>query len=389
MKYDFDKIINRTNTNSEKYDFADEWGVPKDALPMWVADMDFQTAPCIIEAMHENLNLGIFGYSEPKEEYYDALTKWYRTHFDFNIQKEWVLKTPGVVFGIAVALRALTKPGDAVLIQQPVYYPFRSVIVDNKRKLVSSPLINRNGHYEMDFTDLEEKIVNNNVKLFILCSPHNPVGRVWKEEELKQVLEICKKHNVFIISDEIHADFTYPGHPHTVFGKIAGDYLEQVIICTSPSKTFNLAGLQISNIVIPSESVRRKCKEEMKAVAYDEVGMLAITACRAAYENGGEWLEELLIYLQGNVDYVRNFLKENLPKVKLIEPEGTYLVWLDFTAYGLTAKELDHKMLNEAKLWLDAGNIFGKEGAGYERVNIACPRSVLKEALERMKKAFA
>ncbi|MGN0155774.1 MAG: MalY/PatB family protein, partial [Lachnospiraceae bacterium] len=251
MKYDFDKIINRTNTNSEKYDFADEWGVPKDALPMWVADMDFQTAPCIIEAMHENLNLGIFGYSEPKEEYYDALTKWYRTHFDFNIQKEWVLKTPGVVFGIAVALRALTNPGDAVLIQQPVYYPFRSVIVDNKRKLVNSPLINRNGHYEMDFTDLEEKIVKNNVKLFILCSPHNPVGRVWKEEELKQVLEICKKHSVFIISDEIHADFTYPGHPHTVFGKIAGDYLEQVIICTSPSKTFNLAGLQISNIVIP------------------------------------------------------------------------------------------------------------------------------------------
>lgn len=389
MKYDFDKIINRTNTNSEKYDFADEWGVPKDALPMWVADMDFQTAPCIIEAMHENLNLGIFGYSEPKEEYYDALTKWYRTHFDFNIQKEWVLKTPGVVFGIAVALRALTNPGDAVLIQQPVYYPFRSVIVDNKRKLVNSPLMNRNGYYEMDFTDLEEKIVKNNVKLFILCSPHNPVGRVWKEEELKRVLEICKKHSVFIISDEIHADFTYPGHPHTVFGKIAGDYLEQVIICTSPSKTFNLAGLQISNIVIPSESVRRKCKEEMKAVAYDEVGMLAITACRAAYENGGEWLEELLIYLQGNVDYVRNFLKENLPKVKLIEPEGTYLVWLDFTAYGLTAKELDHKMLNEAKLWLDAGNIFGKEGAGYERVNIACPRSVLKEALERMKKAFA
>lgn len=389
MKYDFDKIINRTNTNSEKYDFADEWGVPKDALPMWVADMDFQTAPCIIEAMHENLNLGIFGYSEPKEEYYDALTKWYRTHFDFNIQKEWVLKTPGVVFGIAVALRALTNPGDAVLIQQPVYYPFRSVIVDNKRKLVNSPLMNRNGHYEMDFTDLEEKIVKNNVKLFILCSPHNPVGRVWKEEELKQVLEICKKHSVFIISDEIHADFTYQGHPHTVFGKIAGDYLEQVIICTSPSKTFNLAGLQISNIVIPSESVRRKCKEEMKAVAYDEVGMLAITACRAAYENGGEWLEELLVYLQGNVDYVRNFLKENLPKVKLIEPEGTYLVWLDFTAYGLTAKELDHKMLSEAKLWLDAGNIFGKEGAGYERVNIACPRSVLKEALERMKKAFA
>lgn len=389
MKYDFDKIINRTNTNSEKYDFADEWGVPKDALPMWVADMDFQTAPCIIEAMHENLNLGIFGYSEPKEEYYDALTKWYRTHFDFDIQKEWVLKTPGVVFGIAVALRALTNPGDAVLIQQPVYYPFRSVIVDNKRKLVNSPLMNRNGHYEMDFTDLEEKIVKNNVKLFILCSPHNPVGRVWKEEELKRVLEICKKHSVFIISDEIHADFTYPGHPHTVFGKIAGDYLEQVIICTSPSKTFNLAGLQISNIVIPSESVRRKCKEEMKAVAYDEVGMLAITACRAAYENGGEWLEELLVYLQGNVDYVRNFLKENLPKVKLIEPEGTYLVWLDFTAYGLTAKELDHKMLNEAKLWLDAGNIFGKEGAGYERVNIACPRSVLKEALERMKKAFA
>ena len=389
MKYDFDKIINRTNTNSEKYDFADEWGVPKDALPMWVADMDFQTAPCIIEAMHENLNLGIFGYSEPKEDYYEALAKWFRTHFDFTIQKEWVLKTPGVVFGIAVVLRALTKPGDAVLIQQPVYYPFRSVIVDNKRKLVSSPLINRNGHYEMDFMDLEEKIVNNNVKLFILCSPHNPVGRVWKEEELKQVLEICKKHSVFIISDEIHADFTYPGHPHTVFGKIAGDYLEQVIICTSPSKTFNLAGLQISNIVIPSESVRRKCKEEMKAVAYDEVGMLAITACRAAYENGGEWLEELLIYLQGNVDYVRNFLKENLPKVKLIEPEGTYLVWLDFTAYGLTTKELDHKMLNEAKLWLDAGNIFGKEGAGYERVNIACPRSVLKEALERMKKAFA
>lgn len=388
MKYDFDTVINRYNSNSLKYDCASQWGVPEDVLPMWVADMDFRTAPEILEAMHKSVEFGVFGYSVPSAEYYDVVVKWFSEHFGWNAKPEWIVKTPGVVFAISTAIRTLTQKGDAVLIQQPVYYPFRATIEDNERICINSPLVLKDGRYEMNYEDMEKKITENNVKLFILCSPHNPVGRVWNVKELERMLDICKRHNVFIISDEIHCDFTYQGHTHTVLAKMAEDYRGRMIICTSPSKSFNLAGLQLSHIFIPDEKIRKAFQKELWVIPYDESGTLALIAGRAAYEKGAEWMKELKEYLLGNVEYVREFLQEHLPKVHLVEPEGTYLIWLDFTEYGFPAEELQQKMLHEAKLWLDEGTMFGEEGAGFMRVNIACPRSVLEKAMEQMKTAF-
>ena len=388
MKYNFDNVINRYNTNSLKYDCAKEWGVPEDVIPMWVADMDFQTAPEILEAMQECVAHGAFGYSVPKAEYYEIVANWFRTRFGWDAKGEWIVKTPGVVFALSVAIRALTSKGNAIMIQQPVYYPFKAVIIDNERVCINNPLVLTDGRYEMDFADMEKKIVENQVKMFILCSPHNPVGRVWKKEELEQVLSICKKYNVFIVSDEIHCDFVYPGHEHTVLAKLAEDYLEHLIICTAPSKSFNLAGLQLSHIFIPDERVREKFSKQLHIIPYDESGTLALVAGRAAYEKGADWMDELKKYLWENIAYVRTFLKENLPKVKLVEPEGTYLVWLDFTAYDMTPEELEHRMLHEAKIWLDDGTMFGEEGTMFERVNIACPRSILVKAMNQLKDAF-
>ena len=390
MKYNFDTVINRYNTNSLKYDCAKQWGVPEDVLPMWVADMDFQTAPEILEAMHESINHGIFGYSVPKDEYYEIVADWFRKRLGWTEAKgEWIVKTPGVVFAIATAIRAYTGKEDAVLIQQPVYYPFRMVIEDNGRICVNNPLVLRDGHYEMDYADMEHKIIDNNVKMFILCSPHNPVGRVWTKEELEKVIAICKRHNVLIISDEIHCDFVYPGYEHTMIPVLANDYMERIIVCTAPSKSFNLAGLQLSHIFIPDDKLREAFQKELMRIPYDESGTLALVAGKAAYEKGAEWMDELKQYLLGNIEFLREYLKKSLPKVRLIEPEGTYLVWLDFSAYDMTPEELEHKMQYEAKVWTDDGVMFGKEGAMFERVNIACPRITLKKALEQMAAAFA
>ena len=390
MKYDFDKEINRYNTNSLKYDCADLWGVPGDILPMWVADMDFQTAPEILEAMHESINHGIFGYSVPKDDYYEVVANWFRNRLGWNdVKGEWIIKTPGVVFAISTAIRAYTDIGDAILIQQPVYYPFRMVIEDNERICINNPLVLKDGHYEMDFADMEQKIVDNSVKMFILCSPHNPVGRVWTKEELREVIAICKRHNVLIISDEIHCDFVYPGYEHTMLPVVTDGDMERMIVCTAPSKSFNLAGLQLSHIFIPDKCLREAFQKELMKIPYDESGTLALIAGRTAYEKGADWMDELKEYLLGNLEYLRDFLQKELPKVRLTEPEGTYLVWLDFSAYDMTPEELERKMQQEAKLWLDDGVMFGKEGAMFERVNIACPRSVLKKALKQMAAAFA
>ena len=390
MKYDFDTVINRYNTNSLKYDCAAQWGVPADVIPMWVADMDFQTAPEILDAMHESINHGIFGYSVPKDDYYEIVADWFKKRLGWADAKgEWIVKSPGVVFAIGTAIRAFTGKGDAVLIQQPVYYPFRMVIEDNERVCVNNPLVLKNGKYEMNFADMEKKIIDNNVKMFIFCSPHNPVGRVWAKEELCNVIAICKRHDVLIVSDEIHCDFVYPGHKHTMLPALAEDYIDHLIVCTAPSKSFNLAGLQLSHIFIPDDKLREEFGKELMKIPYDESGTLALVAGRAAYEKGAQWMDELKEYLLGNLDFLREFLQNNLPKVRLVEPEGTYLVWLDFSAYDMTPEELEHKMHHKAKVWTDEGTMFGEEGAMFERVNIACPRSILEEALERIAEAFA
>lgn len=387
MKYDFNKIINRNNTKSLKYDFAKERNMPEDLLPLWVADMDFQTSPEIIEALNKAVSHGIYGYSEGKEEYFDAVYNWYNDNFNWQVKKEWLIKTPGVVFAIVLAINALTNEGDSVLIQNPVYYPFTEVIIDNNRKLVNNSLVRNGKKYEIDFEDFEKKIIENNVKLFILCSPHNPVGRVWKKWELEKIVDICLKHNVKIVSDEIHSDFVYPENKHIVFSSLDEKYQNITITCTAPTKTFNLAGLQISNIFIPNLEIRKKVLKQLDRVGYSQVNLMGLVACEAAYKYGRQWLNELKEYLLDNLNFLRDYLETNIPQIKLIEPEGTYLIWLDCSALGLEDKELEKFIVEKAKLWLDSGYIFGKEGEGFQRINIACPRETLKKALEQLKEA--
>lgn len=385
MKFDFDTVIERKGTNSLKYDFARERGMCEDALPMWVADMDFKTAPAIIERLQKTVEHGIFGYSEGKEAYFEAVKNWYKNNYSWEVKRNWLVKTQGVVFALAMAIRAFTKEGEGVLIQQPVYYPFSEAIEDNNRILINNSLRNVNGHYEIDFEDFEKQIVDNNVKMFILCNPHNPVGRVWTKEELLKLGEICINHNVIVVSDEIHSDFIYPGYKHTVFASLSDEIADITITCTSPSKTFNLAGLQPSNNFISNRELRHKFKKEIAAAGYSQVNVMGLVACQAAYEEGKEWLEQLKEYLVGNLNFLRNYLKDNIPQIKLIEPEGTYLIWLDFRAFNLTDEQLEDLIINKAKLWLDSGAIFGDDGKGYQRINIACPRVTLEKALEQLK----
>ena len=387
MSYNFDEIIDRRNTDCLKYDFAVERGKPADVLPLWVADMDFRTAPHIIEKAVADASLGIYGYTESKDDYFQAVANWYSTYFDWNVEKKWLVKTPGIVFAIGLAIKALTKEGDGVMIQQPVYYPFSEVIKDNDRKLVNNALVLRNGHYEIDFEDFEQKIIQEQVKLFVLCSPHNPVGRVWTKEELQKIGEICLKYGVKVVSDEIHSDFVYGDRKHYVFTTVDPRFEEFSIVCTAPSKTFNLAGLQASNIFIPNVQIRKAFLKQMSAVGYSQLNMIGLHACKAAYETVRGWLEELKVYLKGNLYFVREYLEQNLPQIKLIEPEGTYLIWLDCRALGLPEAKLEHLIVHEAKLWLDSGAIFGKDGEGFERINIACPRAILEEACKRLCRA--
>lgn len=389
MKYDFDKVTDRRGTNSVKYDFAKEFGKPQDVLPLWVADMDFPTAPAITERLMKTVQHGIYGYSNSKEDYFQAVSGWYQSHFGWEVRRSWLVKTPGVVFAITAAIRAFTEEGDAVLIQQPVYYPFARAITDNRRILVNSPLKCMDGHYEMDFEDFEQKIIDHQVKLFILCSPHNPVGRVWREWELKKVGDICLKHQVLIVSDEIHSDFVYPGYKHHVFASLSPEYADCTVTCTAPSKTFNLAGLQISNIFISNPDLKKRFRQAISETGYDEVNLLGMTACQAAYEEGEEWLAQLKEYLAGNLAFVREYLKQNLPQIRLVEPEGTYLLWLDFRELGLSGEEREKLIVEKAHLWLDRGEMFGSEGTGFERVNIACPKVTLRRALEQLSEAVS
>lgn len=383
----FDEIIDRKNTNSLKYDFAKERGRDEDILPLWVADMDFRTAQPILDALHKTVEHGIFGYSEAKEPYFNALCGWFLKYYNWNIEQKWVTKTPGIVYAIGVAIQSFTKEGDAVLIQQPVYYPFAETITANNRKLVNNQLHYENGVYTIDFEDFEQKIVDNNVKLFLLCSPHNPVGRVWRRKELLKLGEICLKHNVLVVSDEIHCDFTYEGHPHIPFASLSDAFAENSITCTAPTKTFNLAGLQISNILIPNPAIRRKFRDGLDATGYSQCNVMGLVACQAAYEKGEEWYLALKKYLAENLDYARTFIRTRLPKIKLIEPEGTYLIWLDCSGLGLNVRELEDLVAKKAKLWLDGGFIFGKESEQFQRINIACPRSTLQRALEQLESA--
>lgn len=385
---DFDTVIDRKNTYSLKYDAAKQRNLPQDLLPLWVADMDFRVSSYIQDAVLRQTQHGIFGYSEVQEDYFEVLQKWMKRHYDWQIDSKWLVKTPGIVFALAMAVKAFTSPGDSVLIQQPVYYPFSEVIADNQRRVVSNTLIQEeSGRYVMDFEDFEEKIVREKIKLFFLCNPHNPVGRVWTKEELTTLGDICYRHHVIVVSDEIHADFVFHGK-HQVFAGLKEEYQEISITATSPSKTFNIAGLQVSNIFIPNPQLRSQFVKQIDAAGYSQLNVLGLVAAKAAYEFGEEWYQAMLKYVGDNIAYATNYLKERLPEIKFTQQEGTYLLWLDFRPLKLSESQLEELIIKKARLQLDSGRMFGVTGSGFQRINIACPRETLKEALTRLERAI-
>lgn len=390
--YNFDKIINRKGTNCLKYDYAVERGKPADVLPLWVADMDFTVSEEITKSLHAAVDHGIYGYTQPKDAYYNAITNWMEKNHNWKTKREWIMKTPGVVFALGAAVKAFTKPGDAVLIQNPVYYPFTNIIRDNDRRVIDNTLVYEKrvtegkSQYSIDYEDFERKIVQENIKLFILCNPHNPVGRVWSAEELEKLGDICVKNGVTVVSDEIHQDFVFKGK-HQVFAGLKKEFQDISITCTSPSKTFNLASMMISNIFIPNPELRRKFRKQLDAAGISQLGVLGLVATEAAYSKGEEWYQAMHAYVEANINYTKEYVEKYLPGVKMTDLEGTYLVWLDFRETGLTVEELEDLILNKARLWLDSGKIFGKAGEGFQRINVACPRATLTEALERIRKA--
>ncbi|MBR6293507.1 MAG: pyridoxal phosphate-dependent aminotransferase [Lachnospiraceae bacterium] len=385
----FDEYIERKHTDSLKYDFAVRRGLPEDVLPLWVADMDFRTSSYVEDAVIERTRHGIFGYTETGEEYFRSVAGWMKRRHDWDVEYSWLVKTPGVVFALAMAVKGFTDEGDGVLIQQPVYYPFSEVIEDNNRVIVSNDLVlGDDNRYHIDFEDFEKKIVDNKIKLFFLCNPQNPTGRVFTREELEKLGDICVKYGVIVVSDEIHNDFAFFGE-HTVFTKVKKEFEDISIVCTSVSKTFNLASMLISNIFIPNAKIRHVFKKQYAAAGMSQLSALGITATSVAYDKGDEWYEKMIDYVKANILFVKDYVKKNIPGVRVIDGEGTYLMWLDFRGTGLSGTEIDRKIIYEAKLWLDSGKIFGKTGTGFQRINVAVPRSTVVECLERIKAAFA
>lgn len=391
MKYDFDTVVNRYGTGSVKYDSQEANDMPGDVLPMWVADMDFPAPEEIREKMKSLCDFGIYGYTMMTDEYFEAVKGWMSDRFNWQVRRQWIVTTPGIVFALATAVKAFTQPGDGVLIQQPVYYPFANVIKDNDRVVVNSGLRYEDNRYVIDFEELENKLADDKVKLMIICSPHNPVGRVWTREELERIGKLCIRYNVKMVSDEIHSDFIYGDRRHVPLATVSEDIRENCVVCTAPSKTFNLAGLQVSNIFIANREMRHAFKNEMNKNGLMGVNMMGLCACEAAYQWGGPWLDQLKIYLQDNIKFLKDYIKTKMPLIKVTETEGTYLVWMDLRALNLGHEgKVDQKtfIVNNAKLWLDSGTMFGKGGEGFERINVACPRAVLKEALARLEKAY-
>ena len=388
MQYDFDTPIDRTHTWSIKHDFKKENGKADDILPLWVADMDFRSPDSVVEALKKAVDHGIFGYSRADESYFDAVAAWYQKRHHLTLQPEWMTCTPGIVFALSIAVRAFTQEGDAVLIQPPVYHPFSRAILRNKRTLVENPLVLKDGHYEMDLEELEQKVLDEHVKLMILCNPHNPVGRVWTREELTALADICLRHHVYVISDKIHGDFVWQGHEQTPYASISEEACLHSMMCTAPSKTFNLAGMATSNLFIPDPEMRRKFRSELLDVGQENMNRLGLFACRAAYEGGGEWLDQLIGYLAGNLALVRDFCKNRVPQIQLVEPEGTYLAWLDCRELGMTDDELMAFFSNEAKVWLDPGTHSGEQGSGFMRFNLGSSRSVIAQALDQIEAAW-
>lgn len=378
MRYNFDEIVQRRGTNSYKWDSADD----ADVLPMWVADMDFRTAPAIIEALQQRVAHGIFGYTRVPDAYYEAVINWFGRRHNWNIQKDWMIYTSGVVPAISAVIKALTQPGDKVLVQTPVYNCFFSSIRNNGCEIVSNPLVYKENTYVIDYEDLERKVADEKVKILLLCNPHNPAGRVWSKEELTRIGEICIRHGVWVVSDEIHCELVYTGYTYTPFASISKEFLHHSVTCISPSKSFNIAGLQIANIVSTDEEVRRQIDKAININEVCDVNPFGVIATIAAYNEGEEWLLQLLDYLKGNYECMKTFCEVSLPNFPITRLEGTYLVWMDCRSLPYPSEELEEKLVKEEKLWLNAGTMYGAEGEGFMRWNIACPRAVLLKGLK-------
>ena len=390
MKYNFDEIIDRSGTSATKMESLPK-GCPDDALPLWVADMDFACAEPILKALHERIDKKIFGYTMyDTDECLGAVLNWYKKRYGWEEQKENLFFCGGIVSAYAVLLNLLTKEGEGVVIQRPIYYPFTIKANSNGRQIVDSPLIYADGNYTIDFDDLDKKMAEPNNKVLVFCSPHNPAGRVWTEEEIRKVVDICKKYDKWIICDEIHCDLLRCGMTFHPILKVAPDYADRIAVCTAPSKTFNLAGMKTSNIVIHNKELQAAWKELIGGkLSMNGAGTLGLTAMIAAYNEGEEWLEQLKEYLDGNFAYIDAFLKEHLPKAHMVPSEGTYLAWIDFNGYvNGDAEKLEEIMQKKARVALDEGYIFGDAGRGFERINIATPRSVVEDCMDRILKAF-
>lgn len=382
MKYDFDEIIDRRGTNCVKWDGAEN----PDVLPMWVADMDFRTAPAIIEALRRRVDHGIFGYTRVPQSYYEAVTGWFARRHGWNIDKDRIIYTSGVVPALSAIIKAMTVPGDKVLIQTPVYNCFFSSIRNNGCEIVESPLVYADNTYSIDFEDLERKASDPKVKAMILCNPHNPAGRVWNRDELIRIGEICIRHDVVVIADEIHCELVMPGYEYTPFASISEEFSRHSVSCVSPSKAFNIAGLQIANIVCADAGRRAEIDRAININEVCDVNTFGVIALQAAYNEGAEWLDQLLEYIYDNYEYMRSFCEEHLPDFPITKLEGTYLGWMDCRKFGMTSAELEKVLIQDAKLWLNAGTMYGNDGEGFMRWNIACPRARMIEGLKRFEK---
>ncbi|MDQ0203259.1 MalY/PatB family protein [Pectinatus haikarae] len=389
--YDFSSCPDRENSGSAKWAAMKKVApqISSDIIPLSVADMELPTAPEIISGLQDYLSGAVLGYTIPTNEYLQAVCGWMLRRHEFEISPEWIVSSPGVVPAIFNSIRSYTKKGDGVIVMTPVYYPFYRAITENKRRIVKNPLLHTGSTYHINFDDLEQKARSEQNKLLILCSPHNPVGRIWTNEELQRVADICLKNNVLVIADEIHSDIIMPGHRHTVFATLSEDAADNCLICTAPSKTFNLAGLQVSNIIIKNDLIRRKFIKTAVKAGYGTLNVLGYKACEIAYTKCEAWLEQLLKLIDGNRKLCENFMEKNIPQIKITKLEGTYLQWWDCRKLNMEKNELESFMTKKASLFFDEGYIFGKEGEGYERINLACPAKALDSALLRLKNALS
>ena len=388
ISFSFDQIISRHATGSVKWDALNKIFGSEDILPLWVADMDFPSPEAVVTKLNERASHPIYGYNTQESSLYQSIIEWVKLRHGWEIEKDWILFAPGVVPSIILSILALSEPGDGIIIQPPVYPPFFASIKDNEREVVENPLIFKEGHYEINFADLEEKLSNPKNKLLLLCSPHNPVGRVWREEELRKIYDLCQKYKVDVLSDEIHNDLVFQGHKHTVFASLGTPACKESVTFMAASKTFNVAGLNFSYIIVPCKRRRALIQGWLNKLHMNRNNLFGVIATETAYREGDAWLDALLVYLENNADTLVDFVQTRLTSIKVNKPEGTYLAWLDFRAYFTNAKELEHFLVHTAKVGLNPGGNFGSQGRGFARINIATQRSVLLEALERIEKAL-